>query len=156
MQRRQFFKISAGVAFSLSSLPMTAIAAEKSDVRSNVLVLGGGMAGLCAAISAKQSGASKVLLVEKGGFLGGHSILSGSGYWIGGTKIQKKAGIDDSLEIADGIAGDVAPHCTEVNQQVTRENNKNAVDREQHSNADPPFCFLTIKKNGKQNRQCRP
>ena len=42
MQRRQFFKISAGVAFSLSSLPMTAIAAEKSDVRSNVLVLGGG------------------------------------------------------------------------------------------------------------------
>lgn len=48
------------------------------------------MAGLCAAISAKQSGASKVLLVEKGGFLGGHSILSGSGYWIGGTKIQKK------------------------------------------------------------------
>lgn len=99
MQRRQFFKISAGVAFSLSSLPMTAIAAEKSDVRSNVLVLGGGMAGLCAAISAKQSGASKVLLVEKGGFLGGHSILSGSGYWIGGTKIQKKAGIDDSLEI---------------------------------------------------------
>lgn len=100
MQRRQFFKISAGVAFSLSSLPMTAIAAEKSDVRSNVLVLGGGMAGLCAAISAKQSGASKVLLVEKGGFLGGHSILSGSGYWIGGTKIQKKAGIDDSLELA--------------------------------------------------------
>ena len=99
MQRRQFFKISAGVAFSLSSLPMTAIAADKSDVRSNVLVVGGGMAGLCAAISAKQSGASKVMLVEKGGFLGGHSILSGSGYWIGGTKIQKKAGIDDSLEI---------------------------------------------------------
>ena len=99
MQRRQLFLISAGVAFSLSSLPMTAIAADKSDVRSNVLVVGGGMAGLCAAISAKQSGASKVILVEKGGFLGGHSILSGSGYWIGGTKIQKKAGIDDSLEI---------------------------------------------------------
>lgn len=99
MQRRQFFKISAGVAFSLTSIPMTAIAAGSSDVRSNVLVLGGGMAGLCAAISAKQSGASKVILVEKGGFLGGHSILSGSGYWIGGTKIQKKAGIDDSLEI---------------------------------------------------------
>lgn len=99
MQRRQFFKISAGVAFSLTSIPMTAIAAGSSDVRSNVLVLGGGMAGLCAAISAKQSGASKVILVEKGGFLGGHSILSGSGYWIGGTKIQKNAGIDDSLEI---------------------------------------------------------
>ena len=46
MQRRQFFKISAGVAFSLSSLPMTAIAAEKSDVRSNVLVLGGRHSGV--------------------------------------------------------------------------------------------------------------
>lgn len=53
MQRRQFFKISAGVAFSLSSIPMTAIAAGNSDIRTNVLVLGGGMAGLCAAISAK-------------------------------------------------------------------------------------------------------
>lgn len=40
MQRRQFFKISAGVAFSLTSIPMTAIAAGSSDVRSNVLVLG--------------------------------------------------------------------------------------------------------------------
>lgn len=68
MQRRQLFLISAGVAFSLSSLPMTAIAADKSDVRSNVLVVGGGMAGLCAAISAKQSGASKVILVEKADF----------------------------------------------------------------------------------------
>ena len=62
--------------------------------------------------------------------------------------------LDDKY--VSGYAGDVAPHCTEVNQQVTRENNKNAVDREQHSNADPPFCFLTVKKNGKQNRQCRP
>lgn len=68
MQRRQFFKISAGVAFSLSSIPMTAIAAGNSDIRTNVLVLGGGMAGLCAAISAKQSGASKVLWLKKADF----------------------------------------------------------------------------------------
>ena len=39
MQRRQFFKISAGVAFSLSSIPMTAIAAGNSDIRTNVWFL---------------------------------------------------------------------------------------------------------------------
>ena len=97
MQRRTFIQLCSGLsiaAFSYS--PLLAIAGE---TKTGVLVLGGGMAGLCAAISAKQNGAKEVTLVEKGGFLGGHSILSGSGYWIGGTKIQEKAGIDDSVEI---------------------------------------------------------
>ena len=68
MQRRQFFKISAGVAFSLSSLPMTAIAAEKSDVRSNVLVLGGGMAGLCAAFQLNKAEPQKFYWLKKEDF----------------------------------------------------------------------------------------
>lgn len=97
MQRRTFIQLCSGLSLSAFAYsPLTAIAAE---TKVDVLVLGGGMAGLCAAISAKQNGAKDVVLVEKGGFLGGHTILSGSGYWVGGTKIQEKAGIDDSVEI---------------------------------------------------------
>lgn len=98
IKRRTFFQLASLIP--LSSVP-TVFASENSKWNNtvDVLVVGGGMAGLTAAISARQSGAKRVLLVEKAGYLGGHSIMSGAGYYIGGTDIQKKAGIDDSVEI---------------------------------------------------------
>lgn len=88
---------------SISCLPFLSVPsvfAEENEWKEtvDVLVFGGGMGGLTAAISAKQSGMKKVLLLEKAPFLGGHSVMSGSGYYIGGTDIQKSAGIDDSIE----------------------------------------------------------
>lgn len=86
----------------LFGIPMgNAIANEKIkwDKTCNVLVFGSGIAGLCAAISAKQSLAENVLLFEKGAFLGGHTGMSGAGFCVGGTEIQKKNGIEDSPEI---------------------------------------------------------
>ncbi|MCH1940144.1 FAD-dependent oxidoreductase [Holdemania massiliensis] len=47
------------------------------DVQSDVLVLGGGLAGLSAAVSAKENGAAHVILLEKLSFLGGCASLSG-------------------------------------------------------------------------------
>ncbi len=99
MQRRNFLQLSVATTSFLSLATPFSVYASADKKQVNVLVLGGGMAGLCASISAKQNGAKNVLLCEKGGFLGGHTILSGSGYWVGGTKIQKAAGIDDSLDI---------------------------------------------------------
>ncbi|MCL8207940.1 MAG: FAD-dependent oxidoreductase [Actinomycetia bacterium] len=46
----------------------------------DVVVAGGGMAGLCAAIAALEAGA-RVLLVEKGTRLGGSMALSGGIVW---------------------------------------------------------------------------
>lgn len=102
MQRRSFMK---GASLSLLS---TLVVSETSQAKVpselnfkeevSVVVCGGGMAGLTAAISAKEAGAQSVLLIEKGAFLGGHSILAGGSFYIGGTDIQKKAGIDDSPE----------------------------------------------------------
>ena len=98
--RRNFIIASAGSAAFLAAGASSAAAPKKAswDLTTDVLIFGAGQAGLCAAIAARESKA-QVILFEKGAFCGGHTGMSGSGYYIGGTDIQKKAGIEDSVEI---------------------------------------------------------
>jgi fumarate reductase flavoprotein subunit len=63
----------------------------------DVLVMGSGAAGLCAAISARQAGAT-VLIAESEGVVGGSSRLSGGVVMGAGTAVQAAAGIDDDAE----------------------------------------------------------
>lgn len=64
----------------------------------DVLVVGSGAAGLSAALSAREAGATRVLVAEAEGVIGGSSRLSG-GYLMGaGTRIQAAAGIEDSAD----------------------------------------------------------
>ncbi len=63
----------------------------------DVVVIGSGAAGLSAALTASDEGAS-VLLVESQTSLGGSSALSGGIIMAAGTDIQKRAGIDDTPE----------------------------------------------------------
>jgi predicted oxidoreductase len=73
------------------------------DERSyDVVVVGGGFAGLAAALEASAAGAS-VLLVEGQRALGGSSALSGGIVMGAGTSVQKRAGIRDS---ADALSRD--------------------------------------------------
>jgi flavocytochrome c len=65
--------------------------------RTDVLVLGAGMAGHCAAITAAEAGA-EVLLLEKTAQAGGSSAIAGGGFVFAGTDLQREAGISDSLE----------------------------------------------------------
>ena len=63
---------------------LKAVAVEKAPVEDveatyDVVVLGGGGAGLTASITAAQNGA-KVILVEKAGFLGGNTLIAGQGF----------------------------------------------------------------------------
>ena len=60
----------------------------------DVLVVGSGYAGLCAAIEAKNAGAN-VILIEKMTILGGNSLLCGGGIAAPGSDLQKAAGITD-------------------------------------------------------------
>lgn len=87
------FAISSGVTFAAPK----AMQPVQWDRTTDVLIFGAGEAGLCAAIAAREVGAT-VLVCEKAAFCGGHTAMSGSGYYIGGTEIQKRAGIDDSIE----------------------------------------------------------
>ena len=91
------------------------------DLECDVLVVGFGCAGACAAIEAAQAGA-EVLVVERSGGAGGTSINSGGFLYLGGgTALQKALGYEDSADnmfrymmAACGPAPDeklIAPYC---------------------------------------------
>ena len=70
---------------------------EDKEIETDVVVVGGGLAGLSAAIGAADSGA-KVVLLEKAGMTGGASAASGGEILAAGTSVQKDEGIEDSAQ----------------------------------------------------------
>lgn len=66
-------------------------------VEYDVIVVGGGGAGLCAAITAADAGA-RVALLEAGRRVGGSTALAGGYVLAGGTAQQRVMGIEDSPE----------------------------------------------------------
>ena len=65
--------------------------------RDHLIIVGAGMAGLCAAVEASAAG-TKVIVLEKQAQLGGSSLLSGCFMAFAETDFQKKLGIEDSTE----------------------------------------------------------
>ncbi len=63
----------------------------------DLIVIGGGLAGLCAAVEAGECGA-RVLLLEKEDDIGGSSVLSGRYMAFAKTPMQAAQGIDDSAD----------------------------------------------------------
>ena len=61
----------------------------------DVIVVGGGGAGLSAAILAKDAGAS-VMILEADTKLGGSTMLAGGVFFAAGTSVQRKRGIEDT------------------------------------------------------------
>lgn len=64
----------------------------------DVIVLGGGLAGVCAALGAAEAGA-RVLLAERRAELGGSTVLSAGLNAYAGTDEQREAGVEDSVEL---------------------------------------------------------
>ncbi len=64
----------------------------------DVIIVGGGGAGLAAAVAATDEGSS-VILIEKTGFLGGNSVVSGGIYNCPDPELQEPQGIEDSVEL---------------------------------------------------------
>jgi succinate dehydrogenase/fumarate reductase flavoprotein subunit len=83
--------------FSASQpVPLTSV--PRWDHETDVIVVGFGAAGACAALEAARNGAG-VLLFEATSGHGGTSALSGGEIYLGaGTPIQRAAGFDDSAE----------------------------------------------------------
>ncbi len=64
----------------------------------DVVVVGFGIAGACAALEAARAGAS-VILLERAAEYGGTSAMAGGHFYLGGgTAVQKATGIEDSAE----------------------------------------------------------
>ena len=66
------------------------------DTVADVIVVGMGAAGACAAIEAKEAGAD-VLVIERTSGGGGSSAMAGGYFYFGGgTRVQKANGFDDT------------------------------------------------------------
>lgn len=74
----------------------------------DVLVVGSGAAGLVAALSAHEAGASRVLIAEAGAVIGGSSRLSGRLMMGAGTRYQRAAGIVDDAAGQSFVGNSVA------------------------------------------------
>ena len=73
----------------------TAVVPDEAE-RTDVLVIGGGSAGLSAAIAAREAGAD-VLVLERGSGLSGTTTLAGGMLYLGGgTPVQKANGFEDT------------------------------------------------------------
>ena len=71
----------------------------RTEYEPDVLVVGGGPAGLCAAVAAARSGA-RTMLVEKNGFCGGSTLFSSSVVWVPCNDVMTAEGVEDSREEA--------------------------------------------------------
>lgn len=69
-----------------------------TELEADIVVIGGGGAGLTAAVEAVDAGSS-VVVVEKNGFVGGNTILCGGIYNSPDPELQEPAGIEDSEEL---------------------------------------------------------
>lgn len=88
---------AGGDVAAMQSAGASAPAAEDEVLTYDVVVVGGGAAGIGAAANAKDAGAS-VLLIEKQGRMGGNTIISGGLIYATGTSFQAEAGVEDSVE----------------------------------------------------------
>ena len=107
MNRRQFVAAGAAAA-AVAALGASAAVADEAAVAGShdVIVLGAGGAGMCAAIAAKEAGAESVVVFESMAICGGNTSYSSSGMNAAYTRYQKDAGIEDSVElfISDTVA----------------------------------------------------
>jgi urocanate reductase len=100
VSRRTFLSTGAAGAAALAATGEAAAAEApiRWDRSADVVVIGAGVAGLPAAIAARDHGAS-VIVVDENHDIGGRGILSGGRVHLGGGHaLQQKAGIKDSAD----------------------------------------------------------
>lgn len=97
--RRQVL-VGAGAAATFGAVafaPSKAEAADSWDQEADIVVVGGGVGALTAAVTAHDNG-DKVVVVEKAALLGGTSAKSAGVLWIPNNFTLKAKGIDDRRE----------------------------------------------------------
>ncbi|HEV2201017.1 MAG TPA: FAD-binding protein [Bryobacteraceae bacterium] len=105
IDRRNFLKGSAAAGLGVAGItaPPASAAQTKSgaihfDRSADVVIVGAGASGLPAAITAREHGAT-VIVIDSNHDIGGHAMLSGGRIPLGGgTRLQKKFGVVDTAD----------------------------------------------------------
>lgn len=97
LKRRSLLQGSLALVASVSSTASFAKEKNAFDETFDVIVVGSGIAGTMAALSAADKGAN-VLMIEKMSRLGGTSRISGLNFACVGSPAQKEKGIQDTPE----------------------------------------------------------
>ena len=108
MNRRTFMTASATAAAACAMGAGVALADESAAAGDyDIVVVGMGGAGMCAAIAAKEAGAENIVILESTAIEGGNTNFSSSGMNAAYTKYQEAAGIEDSVDlfISDTVTG---------------------------------------------------
>ena len=90
---------AGGDADALRAVPVEKeLSTETIEMTTDVVVVGGGAAGMAATVRLEQLG-KNVILLEKASFLGGAISVSGGNQVVMGSKLQAEAGVtDDTME----------------------------------------------------------
>jgi len=80
------------------SLGLIACSPPEQDLDADVIIIGGGIAGLAAALEA-SSGDASVIGLEINSVGGGHAVMAG-GMFLVNTPLQAAKGVDDSIDLA--------------------------------------------------------
>ena len=89
---------AAGSAISAAKPTLEAPDVHDDQLLWDVVVVGSGLAGAAASLSALESGAKRVIMIEKGPLIGGHSAYSTGTLAVVNSERQKRQGVDDSLD----------------------------------------------------------
>ena len=120
------FLLVALVLAGCSSKPKTTN--EEENIKSDIVVIGAGGAGLAAAIEAYDAGVG-VVIIEKMPVAGGNTVRATGGMNAAETKFQEAEGIEDSIEVfyADTMKGGYEKNNPELVKYFT-ENSAGAVE----------------------------
>lgn len=118
-------KQAGGDAEALKAVEIAAAPVEDIEATYDVVICGGGGAGLSAALSAREAGAS-VVIVEKAGSLGGNSLLAGGAFNACDPERQATVEMSESLlnelksylELDEANFGDFADTLKTVKEQI--------------------------------------
>ena len=115
---RRAFLAGSAASMALGSLAGVAHAATKPqeqwDEVFDVIVIGSGLAGMCAALAAKKNGCKKVVVLEKMSYLGGNSAIATGDFGAVNSQLTRKQGIKDTPE---AFAEDISAACGQLRRE---------------------------------------
>ena len=104
-------------------------AAQVGDKSADVVVIGAGGAGLCAASEAKDQGAESVILLEKMASIGGTTFTSQGVVGAYGSKLQAEMGIELTFEqMYDNLMSNASYHLDPALTTITLEKSGETID----------------------------